>query len=91
MSQSVAVRCRKITPGEREPSQGPPTIMSETAWTKLRGERNIDDEGFDNLIGGRKPPLNVNGAFVKNFRPVILALEIKATDNLSGMIDNLNA
>lgn len=91
VSQSVAVRCRKITPGEREPSQGPPTIMSETAWTKLRGERNIDDEGFDNLIGGRKPPLNVNGAFVKNFRPVILALEIKATDNLSGMIDNLNA
>jgi hypothetical protein len=83
----VNLRSRKISPVDTPDNS---KFQDTVEWSVIRSIRNTTEQEFDNLIGGKVPPRYINGAAVEVFKPVIIALEIKATDQLSGMIDNLN-
>lgn len=59
-------------------------------WESLTSYRPLSDEKFLELVGGDKPEKNIDGVFVKTFRPVIVAIRIKASNQLSGMLDKFN-
>ncbi|AHX01182.1 putative tail fiber protein [Nitrincola phage 1M3-16] len=87
VSQAINVRSRKVSPQDTPDDT---KLQDSVEWSVLRSIRNTSEQQFLNLIGDKVPPRYIDGQPVKVFRPVIIALEIKATDQLNGIIDNLN-
>ena len=86
-ASNLVTQTGKIFPRETPNDAG---IQDEVLFTKIRSIRNQTESQFQQVLGYGKPLLNVDGVKVRNFRPVVIAVEVKATDQLSGMIDTFN-
>jgi hypothetical protein len=84
---NIATYTTKVFPAETPDDS---KTQDEVLFTKIRSIRNQTQEQFQQILGYGKPYYNFNGTRIRNFRPVIIALEVKATDQLSGMIDTFN-
>ena len=87
VSTPINIRSRKVSPQDTPDDS---KLSDEVEWSVIRSIRNTNEQQFLNLIGDAVPPIYINAQPVKVFKPVIIALEIKATDQLNGMLDNLN-
>jgi len=85
-SGNVVVRSRKVWPPVADDN---PKAVDTTFWATLRTHRNLSETGFKSIIGYDRPPVVVNGVKYTNFKPTIIVLRIKATNQLNGMLDNL--
>lgn len=89
-ASGVITTTRKVFPQETPDDA---TTVDNILLTKFKTIRNQTLTQFKSLLGYDKPYLRYDGApagGVRNFRPVIIALEVKATEQLSGMIGNFN-
>lgn len=86
VSGNINVRSRKIDPPASDDN---PKAIDTTFWQTLKTYRNLSDEGFDSIIGADRQPLYINGTAYDVFKPTIIVLRIKATNQLNGMLDNL--
>ena len=82
---NVVVRSRKVAPLAADTNQ---RATDTTFWATLRTHRVLSDDGFKSIIGYDRPPLVVDGVKYTNYRPTIIVLRIKATNQLNGMLDN---
>lgn len=85
--RNVAVRSKKLSPPETPDDN---KLQDELQWIAVRGERPVSRDQFLRSVGFNRPPIDVNGKQVENFKPVLIALEIKGTDNFNGMLNNIN-
>lgn len=80
------------------PNESPDTaeLVDEVVITAFKSSRNFGTAGFKKLIGYEEKPeiryvdQNGDSQQVKNFYPVVIALNIKATDQISGTLENFN-
>lgn len=61
-----------------------------THWESLTSYRPLTTEEFEKLVGAQRPAKNIDGVFHQTLKPVIIAVRIKATNQLSGMLDKFN-
>ena len=87
---TVSTTTKKMFP-EETPDDA--ALNSKVILSKFKTIRSQTEEQFQKILGYEKPYLRYEGGpaqGVRNFRPVIIALEVKATEQLSGMLKNFN-
>lgn len=88
--ESIQVSAKQLY-GNENPLGSRTNQFADINLDLIQFVQELDGSGFDALIGGNKQQLGLgNGQFQKVFRPVIMALRIKATNQLSGTLDNLS-
>jgi fibronectin type 3 domain-containing protein len=80
-----------ILPTNAEDEDRKDKISNTIAWDFLTGFSPIDESGWTKLIGGNRPLRDAGGETkVQTFKPVVVAVRIKASNQLSGMLDRFN-
>jgi len=85
-NEAVNIRSRKVYPSQEtvEENRGAANVQ----WENLQTIRPLTDEGFKEAIGYNRPRLRVNGNPIRNFRPTLIAVRMRATGQLNGNLDN---
>ena len=85
-NEAVNIRTRKVYPSQAivENNRGAANIQ----WENLQTVRPLTDQGFKEAIGYNRPRLRVNGNPIRNFRPTLIAVRMRATGQLNGNLDN---
>mgnify|MGYP001114655687 CR=1 FL=1 len=84
----VNLRVRKVFPKE---SPDDSKRIDAIKWQYIRTYRDLSEDDWNGTYVFNKTSQNIDGFDYYSFRPVLMALRVKATDQLSGVIDNLNA
>jgi len=84
---SINIRTRKVGPTRErvEEARG----SADVQWENLQTIRPLTDDGFKEAIGYNRPRLRYDGNVVRNFRPTVIGVRMRATGQLNGNLDNL--